>query len=95
MSCVKGDPFISLILSGLLVFTTARPFAQESAPHITTEELKARLGSPDPVVIDARGIRTSTGKERMIKGAIAEDPSAPEKWTGKYGKDKTVVVYCA
>ncbi len=84
-----------IILSGLLVFTAARPFAQESAPLITTEELKARLGSPDLVVIDVRGIRTGTGKERMIKGAIAEDPSTPEKWAGKYGKDKTIVVYCA
>ncbi len=84
-----------MLFMGLIAIGAGTALAQEPVSLITGEELKARLGSPGLVIIDARGIRTGTGKERVIKGAIAEDPSAPEKWAGKYGKDKTVVVYCA
>ena len=83
-----------LMLAGALLFT-GTALAQDAVPRLTKEVLKASLGSPDLVVIDARGVKTGSGKERVIKGAVAEDPSAPEKWAGRYAKNKTIVVYCA
>ena len=83
-----------LMLAGALLFT-GTALAQDAVPRLTKEVLKASLGSPDLVVIDARGVKTGSGKERVIKGAVAEDPSAPEKWAGRYSREKTLVIYCA
>jgi hypothetical protein len=30
-----------------------------------------------------------------IKGAVREDPNQVKSWMSKYGKDKTLVFYCA
>ncbi len=84
-----------VLFMGLTAFGAGTALAQESVPRITKDELKARLGSPDLVVIDVRGAHGGTGKEPVISGAVREDPSSPEKWAGKYSKKKTLVIYCA
>lgn len=64
-------------------------------PTITKEELRAKLGDPNLVVLDVRqgrGWKTSNVK---IKGAIRENPGDIAGWAGKYPKNKTLVLYCA
>ena len=65
------------------------------APRMTKDELKARLGNLDLLIIDARYGKDWTDSDLKIKGAIREDPKAFDSWASKYPKDKTLVFYCA
>jgi rhodanese-related sulfurtransferase len=65
------------------------------APRITKEELKAKLGNPNFIVVDVRFGADWTGSDLKIKGAVREDPGAVESWANKFPKDKTLVFYCA
>jgi hypothetical protein len=69
--------------------------AANVAPRMTIDELKARLGGADLVVIDVRAERDWKESDLKIAGAVREDPTAPDKWAGKYPVAKTVVLYCA
>lgn len=64
-------------------------------PRMTKDELKAKLGDPNFIVVDARLGADWTGSDLKIKGAVREDPGAVESWANKYPKDKTLVFYCA
>jgi len=66
-----------------------------AAPTMTTEELKAKLSSPDIVIIDVRVGKDWTASELKIKNAVREDPKNADAWLNKYAKDKTIVLYCA
>jgi len=65
------------------------------APRITKEELKAKMGNPDLLIIDVRYGKDWTESDLKIKGAVREDPDAVDSWASKYSKDKTLVFYCA
>jgi hypothetical protein len=78
------------VLSGMGTLPQA-----EVPPRMTTEELRARLGAPDTVVIDVRAGKDWKGSNRKIAGAVREDPGAVGEWAGKYPREKTIVLYCA
>ncbi len=84
-----------MMLAGMLFFGIGTAFAEDSVPRMSKEELKAKLGSSDLVIIDVRGVKAGGRKERMIAGAVSEDSIAPEKWAARYVKEKTLVLYCA
>jgi len=65
------------------------------APRMSKDELKALLGKPDVVVVDVRAGGDWTSSAEKIAGAVREEPGQEDKWAGKYGKDKTLVLYCA
>ena len=69
--------------------------AADVAQRMTKEELKARLGNADLVIIDVRAERDWKESDLKIAGAVREDPTAPDKWARKYSVEKTVVLYCA
>jgi hypothetical protein len=65
-------------------------------PRISKDDLKARLGDPDTVIIDVRQEGDWTQSDRKIRGAVREDPAQDvQSWEGKYPKDKKIVLYCA
>ena len=66
----------------------------ESVPRMTKEELKAMMDNPDVVIIDVRYGKDWTGSDIKIKGAIRENYDDVKSWADKYGKDKTLVLYC-
>jgi len=68
--------------------------AQE-VKRITKEELKSMLTEPSVVVVDVRAEGDWKSSEFKIKGAVREAPGRVASWMGKYGKDKTLVFYCA
>ena len=80
--------FVFLVVAGL-------GFAAADVPRMTKDELKAKLGDPNIVVIDARAAGDWQKSDLKIKGAVREDPANSEAWVGKYPKDKTYVIYCA
>ncbi len=65
------------------------------APRMTKEELKGLLGRPDVVVLDVRTGGDWTGSPEKIAGAVREEPGGEAAWAAKYGKDQTLVLYCA
>lgn len=69
--------------------------AQSAVEKITKEELRAKLGSPDVVIVDVRLGRDWKASEEKITGAIRVDPAAVESLAATYPKDKTLVLYCA
>jgi rhodanese-related sulfurtransferase len=64
------------------------------APRMAKEQLKAQLGHPDVVVIDVRAFTDWVMTKEKIKGAVRENPRDVEDWSGKYPKDRTIVLYC-
>jgi len=81
---------IFLMVAGCTIFDKSA-----DAPRMTKDELKARLGNPDSLIIDVRYGNDWTDSDLKIKGAIREDPKAFDSWANKYPKDKTLVFYCA
>jgi hypothetical protein len=81
------------LMSGLLAGITAVASASD-VPKITAEELSARLGSPDLIIIDVRVERDWKSSPLKVKGAVWEDFQDVDTWAQKYPKDKTIVLYC-
>ena len=79
----------------LLAGTVTAPAGASDAPRMPKEELRAKLGSPDIVIIDVRAQTDWLLTKQKIKGAVRENPRQPEKWIDRYSKDKTIVLYCA
>jgi hypothetical protein len=79
------------VLSCLLI---SEGFAAD-VPKMSKEELQAKLGNPDVIIIDNRTDHDWTGSSSKIKGAVREDPGKILDWIDKYPKDKTLVFYCS
>ncbi len=67
----------------------------DQVPRMSIEDLKARLGSPETIVLDVRTGWSWSSSSYKIAGAIREDPREFSHWYGKYPKDKTLVLYCS
>ena len=91
MPMVCGVAAILAVLLGVSLVGGA-----EKVPRMTKEQLKEMLGKPDVVVLDVRATGDWDKAQMKIQGAVREDPSkATKTWAGKYGKDKTIILYCA
>jgi hypothetical protein len=66
----------------------------DQVPRMSVEDLRARLGSPDLVVLDVRRGWSWSSSNEKIAGAIREDPGEFSSWYDKFPKDKTLVLYC-
>ncbi len=63
--------------------------------RMAAEDLKARLGEPGLTILDVRAPGDWEGSDRMVKGAVRENPTATAEWAPKYAKGDTLVLYCA
>jgi rhodanese-related sulfurtransferase len=84
-----------LVVGVAVAVLLAAGIAVAGTPTITHEELKAKLGDPDLIIVDVRRAGHWEASDRKIAGAVREDPKDVEGWAGKYAKDKTLVLYCA
>lgn len=76
-----------------LVLLPLRSYA--TVQTMTTEELRAKLGSSDVVIVDVRLGKDWKASESKIKGAIRAEKEEIENLASTYAKDKTLVFYCA
>ncbi len=82
---------LSLALMAVLTINAAAATVQK----MTKEELRAMLDNPDVIVLDVRVGRDWKASEYKIEGAVRVDHSEVKSWASGYGKDKTLVIYCA
>lgn len=73
----------------------APAFAEEEAPRIAKEEVKALLNDPNVAILDARITPDWKKSDRKIKGAVRVDPLDVGAWAGTYPRDRKIIVYCA
>jgi rhodanese-related sulfurtransferase len=92
---MKGKWLAILLL--ILVFGCAgmETSSQGQAPRMAKEQLKARLGSAELVIIDARSDMEWTESDQKIAGAVREAPEKFDDWKNKYPASKTLVLYCS
>ena len=76
------------------VASQVRAAPADGVPRMTTEELKAKLGSPEIIIIDVRSAHDWQDSNVKIKGAVREDAYKLGSWISKYPKDRTLVLYC-
>ena len=86
--------FLVLTVSLMLAASWSVAIAQE-APRVDKETLKSWLADPGVLIIDVRQPRDWQGSDKMIKGAIRQDPKAVKTWAWSLPKDKKIVLYCA
>jgi len=95
---MKGKQVL-VIMALILCCTTMGACAGTSmgkeAPRMAKEQLKAKLGSPDLIIIDVRTASDWESSDLKIQGAVREDPKAVNAWVNQYPKDKTLVFYCS
>ena len=60
---------------------------------ISKDELKALIGDPSTIIIDARLGYDWRSSDAKIKGAVRANPMYVEEWTYKYAKDNHLVFY--
>jgi hypothetical protein len=65
------------------------------APRMAKEQLKARLGLSDLILIDVRSAKDWTDSDLKIAGAVRESPEKFDEWKNKYPKSRTLLLYCA
>ena len=63
-------------------------------PRMTKEELKAKLGNPDLIILDVRESEAWAKSKWRIQGAVREVPEEGiQPWVHKYSKDKLLILY--
>lgn len=70
------------------------PSRAADVPRISPEVTEALLGNPEVVVIDVRRGSDYESSGAKIKGAVRESEK-DVSWSGKYGKEKLLILYCA
>jgi len=69
-------------------------FAEDEAPRIAKEEVKALMNDPNIALLDARITQDWKKSGQRVAKAVREDPNEIGSWAGKYKKDQLLVFYC-
>ena len=89
--------WVSLAALGILIVfigcTTIH--RTQDVPRISKDELKAKLGSPEIVLIDVRTENDWGKSDEKIIGAMRMDPETVDSWAATLPKDKEIILYCA
>ena len=84
------------VLGMLFVFIGCSTMQRtQDVPRIPKDELKAKLGSSDMVLIDVRTENDWEKSDEKITGAMRMDPEAVDSWAAALPKNKEIILYCA
>ena len=88
--------FLLAALGILVVFIGCTAVQRtQNVPRIPKDQLKAKLGSPDMVLIDVRTESDWQKSDEKITGAIRMDPETVDAWAATLPRDKEIILYCA
>ena len=91
----KMIPILLFAVYVIMAMTIRQTATAAEIPRMSKEELKAKLGTPDLVIVDIRVGTDWKASEVKIKGAVRGDPQDIETWAKKFPKDTAFVLYCA
>ncbi len=80
---------VALIAGGC----ASSPLAADAVPRISKEEVKARMGAPDLILLDTRTGSDWKDSDQIIQGALRADPREFSQWAEIYPKETTIVLY--
>lgn len=83
-----------LLLTFVLVIPAFGAEEDEDIQRISKEDVRKLIGSPDVTIIDVRYEKNWEKSDRKVRGAVRENPNEISSWTGKYPKDRMLVLYC-
>ena len=90
---------LSVFFCGVMVLAVqAAPSAAtaaEKVERLSKEEVRAKIENPDWIIVDVRFPKTWKAGDLKIRGAVVEHAKKRRDWMDRYGKDKTLVFYCA
>ena len=92
---VTAAGLIMALMAGIFLCRTTASGASIEVPRISIERTKEMLADPDVVIIDVRTAKTWWRSLSKIENAVREEPGSPERWAGKYAKNKTLIFYCS
>jgi len=84
-----------LIMAMMGLLFASAGWTSDSAPRIAKEEVKALLGNPNILILDARTGSSWSGSDRKIKGAVRVDPHDVSSWIKGVPREKKLIVYCS
>lgn len=84
---------LAVLLLGLAL--AAGPARADQVARMSADDLVARLGSPDLVVLDVRTSRDWDSSAVKIKGAVRQDPQEVATWAKQHDPAKLYVLYCS
>ena len=92
----KWLPFLMvLLLMGCVGVGVETAPVSDQVPRISKEDLKARLGSPDLLILDVDKGSNWSGGNVKIAGAVRGNPREFSQWYDEYPREKTLVLYCS
>jgi len=87
---------LSVMFAVIVLFTVSASLnAGGEALRISKEEVKAKLGHPNFIVLDVRTGSDWNRSEEKIVGAVRVNPEKIAEWSSTLAKDKEIVLYCA
>ena len=79
----------------VLLVSCASMNTGSEAPHISKEEVKAKLGSPNVILLDVRTGNDWDSSGEKIVGSLRMNPKEIDTWSGTLAKGKEIILYCA
>ena len=84
-----------IILAGIVSLLASSFVFAGDVTTMSKDELKARLGNDDLIILDVRTGRDWSSSEFKVQGAQRASSSDFNNWSASLPKDKTLVLYCA
>ncbi len=84
-----------LLLLSLVLLIAAPSVSARNVPIMSKDDLNAKIGSDNLVILDVRSGRDWSSSEFKIKGAVRAPGSELATWSANYKKDQILVLYCA
>jgi hypothetical protein len=94
-SAMKTKPSLVALYLALSIILLGASLQADEVPRMPKEQLKAMLGSPELVLLDARRGVDWSSSEFKIQGAVYVGGEDYTAWSTRIDKNKTVVLYCA
>lgn len=64
-------------------------------PRISKEEVKAKLGSPNVILLDVRTGNAWDNSGEKIVGSLRMNPKEVDTWSETLVKGKEIILYCS
>ena len=81
-----------VLMVSLLAFTWSCSTSGKP-PLLGKETLKGWLADPQVIILDVRAAKDWNVSDRIIKGAVRQDPNTVENWAANLPKDRKIVLY--